>query len=397
MKERARIYLSMSLVLAGCEKPEEQQAKPIIRPVRYVVVASPDTNLHRTFSGAVKAGSESRLSFRVPGRISKVHAKVGTRLKPGQMIAQLDPTDFQLQLQEARAAIARSQAQTRAAAASYKRVRALYANQNATRQELDSARAQAESAEAAGASMEQNVRLLQRQLAYATLNAPSAGTISRVEVEAGENVAPGQVVAVLQVGEQLEVEVAVPESTISRIEPGSRVQVTVKALSGKSLEGTVTEVGVASAQAAVYPVTVVLKGAVQDVRAGMAADVRFAFKSVRSPEVRLLPPAAVGEDREGRFVYVVEPAKRDGSKGLGTIQRRAVEVGEISAAGLEIERGLKDGERVVTAGVGRIHDGLTVKLPAPPSDSEAQDQGEHVRGPDETNGPDSENAAGADR
>ncbi len=90
----------------------------------------------------------------------------------------------------------------------------------------------------------------------------------------------------------------------------------------------------------------------------MAAEVAFNFQATDNRERFLVPPFAVGEDREGRFVFVVEPQE----SGLGTVRRRAVTVGELTSDGLEILSGLADGEEVVTAGVTKITDGLTVRI-----------------------------------
>jgi len=74
----------------------------------------------------------------------------------------------------------------------------------------------------------------------------------------------------------------------------------------------------------------------------------------------VVPSFAVGEDGEGRFVYVVEPAPD--AAGEGIVRRQAVTVGDLTTEGLEIVSGLQDGDRVVTAGVSRIEDGLRVRL-----------------------------------
>jgi multidrug efflux pump subunit AcrA (membrane-fusion protein) len=66
------------------------------------------------------------------------------------------------------------------------------------------------------------------------------------------------------------------------------------------------------------------------------------------------------EDRQGRYVYVVEPS--DSENNVGIIHRKMVEVGQITGDGLEILKGLKDGDRVVTAGVSLITDGQRVKF-----------------------------------
>jgi multidrug efflux pump subunit AcrA (membrane-fusion protein) len=131
-------------------------------------------------------------------------------------------------------------------------------------------------------------------------------------------------------------------------------------LEGKTFNGTVTEVGVASVGGATtFPVTVRLTEGQDQVRAGMSADVTFVFASEKGGPKYALPISAVGEDREGRFVYMLE--KTD--DGLGTVHRTPVAVGEILSDGIEILDGVKPGDLVVTAGVSRIYDGLQVRVP----------------------------------
>ena len=348
--------------MSACGGDEEQAPEPVIRAVRYVVLQSDDGARERSFSGVIRAGSQSRLSFQVPGRITELPVKVGDSVTRGQRIAAVDPTDIQLQLQEARASAGQARAAAQGAVATYDRVRALYENQNASRQDLDNARAQRDGAQSAAAAASQGVRQLQRQLEYATLTAPADGTISAVNAEANEVVAAGQVVAILQVGEQLEVAIDVPESHINHIERGDEVSVAIDALRGRALSGSVYEVGVPGQGSTVFPVTIRLGDDVGDaVRSGMAAEVTFHFEvSSESAAEHVVPTTAVGEDREGRFVFVVE-----GEGDTGTVRRVPVEVGEIGTNGIEILDGLEDGQRVVTAGVSRIRDGLEVRVPAP--------------------------------
>jgi len=146
------------------------------------------------------------------------------------------------------------------------------------------------------------------------------------------------------------------------------VSVAVDALDTSELAGIVHEIGVPRAGSTVYPVTVRLDQEAAGARAGMAAEVTFEFSANEAEAASFkLPVTAVGEDRDGRFVYIVEP-KEDG---LGTVRRRPVEVGSIDSGGIAIREGLEGGERVVTAGVSRIDDGLTVRVPEP-EDSPAE-------------------------
>jgi RND family efflux transporter MFP subunit len=178
-------------------------------------------------------------------------------------------------------------------------------------------------------------------------------------VEINENVQAGQTVALLHSGSSIEVEVAIPESLISEIRKGSRVTVIFDALPGKEFSGTVTEVGVAAVQfATTYPVTVRLTRRDSDVRSGMTAEVTFRFDSSDQRQHFIVPPVALGEDRAGRFLFVVEPA----DPGYGIVRRKEVTVGELTSMGIEVLSGLEDGELVVTAGIGSLSDNTTVRL-----------------------------------
>jgi hypothetical protein len=90
----------------------------------------------------------------------------------------------------------------------------------------------------------------------------------------------------------------------------------------------------------------------------MAAEVRFVFETAGTSERVIVPPVAVGEDSEGRFVFVLEPAE----EGFATARRSAVSVGDLTSEGLEITDGVREGELVITAGVSRIVDGQKVRL-----------------------------------
>jgi RND family efflux transporter MFP subunit len=314
----------------------------------------------REFSGAARAAVESRLSFKVAGTVASVAVKVGDEVRGGDLIAHLDPRDYQLQVQSAEASLSQAKAQARNAAASYERVRALYENGSISLNDFDAARAADESARATVEAAEKGLELARRQLDYTKLTAPVAGAIARVLIEVNENVKVGQEVALLTSGSELEVEVTVPEILISQVRPGQKAVVAFDALADREFAARVSEVGVASTGlVTTFPVIVVLDEQPDEARGGMAAQVALTFDSGDGRERYLVPSVAVAEDRAGRFVYVVKPSK----PGLGVVERRPVTVGELTAEGIEIFDGLADGDLVITAGVSKISDGMTVKLP----------------------------------
>lgn len=349
------------LVFLSAAACAEEKAPPpeIVRPVRWTEVLTSGSGRQRKLSGTSQAGMSSALSFKVAGTIEEITVKVGDQVDRGQIIAKLDPKDYELQVQEGRAALSQARAQQRNAKASYDRARALYENQNIAKSDLDAARTAYDSATAQVRSLSKRVELARRQLDYCKLTAPSAGAIAAVLSDENENVGAGQPIAQLSAGEVPEVLVAVPEILISRVQRGAAVTVSFDAIAGKTFGAKVFEVGVAPSQGgSTYPVTVRLNEKTDEVRPGLAAEVAFEFKATGGKDRIVVPAAAVAEDRNGRYAYVLEKTE----EGFGKVKRRAVEIGDLTTEGIEIKKGLGDGDLLVTAGVSRIVDGQRVKV-----------------------------------
>jgi membrane fusion protein, multidrug efflux system len=353
----------LSVLSGACGEPPPEAA-PALRPVRTQVAEISGAAEVRTYAGVAKAGLESDLSFRVPGTVEGVSVAVGTVVTRGQAIAHLDPTDYALRVKEAEAALAQARVGLRKGEADYERVRALYENNNAAKSELDAARAAADSARAQVTAAEQRREQARQQVGYTRLRAPFAGVISAVNINVNENVQAGQRAFLLTTVGEPEVEASVPEVMIARVEKGLPATVAFNALPERQYRARVTEVAYASVgSATTYPVVVQLEEVGPEVRPGMAAEVTLRFPGAATDRDRIfLPPVAVGEDRNGRFVFVL-------AAGGDTVQRRPVRVGELSSRGLEVTEGVAAGERVVTAGVRRLTDGERVKVVAPTAES----------------------------
>jgi len=359
----AALLVSLALTVlagAGCGGSDETAATAeVIRPVRFTQALATGGTRERSFNGAVRAAVETQLSFKVAGTVERTAVNVGDRLRRGDLVAALDASDYRLQMQEAEASLAQAQAQERNASAGYERAQALYENSNASKQDLDAARASFESARAQVQSIGHRLDLARLQVDYCRLAAPFAGSVASVTVERDENVSPGQPVALLTSDDHPEVEIAVPGAFVTQLKTGLAVRVNCNALDDKQLSATITEVGVASTGfATTFPVTVRLDEADPRLRPGMSAEVAIPFETASTREAVVVPSVAVGEDHNGRYLFVVEP----GEQGTGVARRREVTVGQLTGEGLEIMRGVQAGALVITAGVSRIVDGQKVKL-----------------------------------
>lgn len=346
------------LLFSNISCKEKEKKKKVLRPVKYQTVYARGGEKTRTFSGIVQPEVESKISFKVPGTLKKLFVKVGDKVKKGELIAELDNSDYKLQAERAEAGLQQAKAQARNASSIYDRVRALYINNNASRNDLDGARAAHESANAMVRSVEKQLELALKQLSYTRLNAPVDGEIAALPSEINENVAAGMPIAILNSAGKKEVKVSIPEQLITLIHVGDSVTVSFETIN-KNFEGTITEVGVASVgYNTTFPVTVLINENIKEIRSGMVAEISFHFKNNDKRDVFIIPSHGVIDDQTGTFVFVV----KDNKNGTGIVKKRFVTIGNLTNDGIEILSGLKDGDNVVTAGLSELEDNMKVKF-----------------------------------
>jgi RND family efflux transporter MFP subunit len=352
-------WVLFTALIIGCEQEKDNES-PRLRRVKYQQINITSEGSSRTFSGLAKGSQEANLSFKIAGTIASLPVKVGSHLQAGQLIAQLDDSQYALQVQQAQATLAQATAAQRNAGAAFERLKGLYENNNASRNDLDAARAVSDSNSALVRVARKSLELARLSLSYTQLKLNKACNIAEVNVENNENVSSGQSIVKVSCGQQMNVEIAVPGRYVASVEPKMAARVTFSNLPGKEFAATVSEVSVASSGGTTFPITLILEKNPTDLRSGMVAEVSFFFNNHTSTEnIIIIPAIAVGEDMQGRFVYVVEPTE---SSTIGLIKRRTVSVKELTSHGLEITSGLKPNDRVVTAGVTVIRDGLKVRV-----------------------------------
>jgi len=295
--------LLLSFFLFACSGGKKE-VKEIIRPVKYTQVFLSGGEMSRTFAGVSKAGTETKLSFRVGGIVNVINVKVGDRVNKGDLIASIDNSDIKLQYDQAKASRKNAKAQKEHAEANLDRIKKLYENNNVSISEYERAKSGYDQAKAAHKSAKKLEDLQERQLSYGRIHSPVNGVVAMVFVEKNENVKPGDIITEISSGDEIEIKVGLPETFISKVMTGDTVNVEFSAFDNKIIEGVVSEVSFSS-EASTYPVYVKLDGANTEIRPGMAADVTFSFSSVSDSEYPIVPTIAVSEDQNGNFVYVV--------------------------------------------------------------------------------------------
>lgn len=350
--------LLLFMAAPACTDSRKAEAPPEIRPVRYETLETRNLSETRTFTGQARPATEIRLGFRIAGQILELPVKMGDAVEAGQVIARLDDKDDRLTLTELEALLENARAQRDAAAASLERVRSLYAKNNVSLSDYEAAKSRHAAAAADYEATFQRLALQKSRLSYAVLLSPAQGRIARVEVETNENVQAGATVATLSTGDAILVRAGIPEAHIGGIHPGDPVEVRFSSLQNASFSAKVYEVSYVSDAQATYPVSVRLDAPDARIRPGMPAELTFHLSGEEKRNRILVPVSAILEDPEGRFVWVLTDGQE---KDLGRVVRRSVTLGALIGDRFEVTEGLKPGEKIVTAGVSRLTEGMTVR------------------------------------
>ena len=342
----------------GCGSDPEPPTPPP-RPVKYAIIGSGNTDEARSLPASIQPRDATQLSFRVGGNIAKLSIKMGGTVKKGQIIARLDQGDYQVALSQAQASYQSAKTARDTAQSTFNRVEKLFEAGSSSQSDYENAKGQIRSARAQLAASGQQVKQARNQLSYTVLRAPFSGVVNSVPVKQGETIASGKTIAIISKGGTLEVNVGVPEGLVSRIAVGTPAIVTVSVLSQEPLKGKVREVGFVS-ENSTYPVRIELESIPKALRPGMAAEARFEL-AARSMAL-LVPAAGVGRIDSGAFVFLLESS--DGDTFIA--RRHAIVLGKLIADSFEVKKGLKAGDKIATAGLANLVDGMRVRLLNPP-------------------------------
>ena len=351
------LTVSFVTLFMGCK--EEVKQEVILRPVKYTEIGYLGGDKQRSFSGTAKTEKIINLSFRNSGIITMLDMKLGQVVKKDQLLAQLDNVQSRLSYESALESKNSAESQMNTAKLSLDRVRKLYEKGSASLSDYESAKNSYRTATASFESAKRSVGIQQEQIKFGYLYAPQDGVIANVYAEVDENVSPGQVVGVLNAGTAIEIALGLPESVINAVKKGMVVKVTFTAINDKVFNAEVTEVAPAlDPNTSTYPVRVTITDTDERIKSGMAANVNFEFVDEAINAKQLVVPASgVGEDGNGRFVFLIE-----GDENNYKVRKHPITIGELTAEGFEVKSGLTQGQKIATAGLQTLLDGQQVKL-----------------------------------
>ena len=341
--------------LAACSRPAPPEEP--VRAVKLMTVGVDTFTTGSEFAGEVKAQVESRLGLRVGGKIIRRQAELGQRVKAGQVLAQLDPQDYVLAADAARAQLAAAATQRDLAAADYQRF-ALLKDQNfISGAELERRESTLKAAQAQWQQAQSQLAVQGNQASYAALLADVSGVVTAVEAEAGQVVAAGTPVLRIAADGARDVVFSVPEDKVAAIRVGMPVKVRVWAQDAV-LDGQVREVS-ASADPATrtYPVKVALDTR-QPPPLGATVYVLPQGLGARGTPVIKLPTSALRQEGQASAVWVLDKASM-------TVRSQTVQIATADGNEAVIAAGLQPGMQVVTAGVHVLAAGQKVTIYQP--------------------------------
>ncbi|AWI60276.1 efflux RND transporter periplasmic adaptor subunit [Sinorhizobium fredii] len=365
----ALAVIALTAVLSGCSE-EKAETKEIIRPVKVVEVAGTGEARRLDYAGSVRARTEMNLGFRVAGKITERLVNVGDRVKPGDRLARIDPTDYQLAVESAEATLFAAEKQVQTTSLTKERAAQLFTKSFFSKAELDQATLLYDQAistrDAAASSLSQ----AKNQVAYADLKSDQSGIVTAINADVGQVVGTGTPVVTVAVDGEKEIEVAVPELDIAEFKPGKAVSARFWSNDMLTLDGQVREVsGSAERQSRTFAVRISLPNDPR-VLLGMTATVEAAATS--SESLVSVPLSALAQKDGKEIVWVVD-------RSASTVHARPVRLADYAGDQVRIAEGLRSGDLVVAAGTQFMAEDLKVKLPLAEQQSARAETREIVR------------------
>ena len=319
--------------------------------VRSAVIGANASAQDYIYSGEVRGRFERQLAFQVGGKVTKRFIELGSTVRAGEVLMQIDSKDLQQTVNSSSAQVYSAESQLKLAKNNLSRYQQLYAQGAISRAQLDQYQNEYD---VASASVQQTSAQLSQgvnQLNYSLLYADQPGIISSISVAAGQVVSAGQtILTIVQDGER-EIEISVPENRIEDLRKATQFKVAFWALPSTTVEGKIREIApMADATTSTYKVRISLINPPQEIKLGMTAAVTIS--NAMQAASLTIPLSAVYQTGSSPEVWVIKD---------NVVNLRSVQTGNFSGNQIQILAGLNPGETIVTAGVQKLRPGQKVR------------------------------------
>jgi RND family efflux transporter MFP subunit len=353
--KRMAWLLCLSVALAACkEKTEIIQA---VRAIKTITVSEQAAGSTLKFPGHVAAVDSSGLSFEVSGNVKSVEVDIGDQVKKGQVLAVLDPEPYGLEVNASKAELVKARENVTKTKAEYERHKRIFEQGAGAQRFVEVAEYNYKAASSAVKVQTARLDLANRNLRNTKLLSPYNGTIAWRSVEPNEEVQIGQKILKINATGKMEIQLAVPETTVDRIHIDDRATITFPTLPGELAKGRISYIGSAAVKANAFPVKVELMAPNEKVKPGMTAEANLIIKDENRKPGHLVPFQAIqpGPEANRGFAFVYDPntstVKKTPVRFRGTEHKKAI-----------VDEGLAAEDIIAVAGVSFLADGMKVKL-----------------------------------
>lgn len=341
----------MAAALGACSKPQ-QAAPEVIRPVKTLTVGVAELSASGEFPGDIRPRVETRVGFRVAGKLIERQVEVGQRVRAGQVLARVDVSDLALAAQASQAQVVAAQTDLQLAQADFARFENLRAQGFISAAELERRKAVMDASKARLDQARAASDVQRNQAGYSTLNAPHDGVVTGLEADVGAVVGAGQPVVRMTRGDEREAVVMVPEQRVAELKAAK--QIAVRLWADQSLiDGKLRELSpIADPLSRTYTAKITLINAPEAARMGMT--VTALVKGQSQGTGVQVPLTALVEHGGKSAVWIVDPQ-------ASAAKPVPVRVGAVRGDSVAILEGLQPGQILVTAGGHLLQPGQKVR------------------------------------
>ncbi|MCQ2227622.1 MAG: efflux RND transporter periplasmic adaptor subunit [Bacteroidales bacterium] len=328
--------ITLMLLATSCSEKSQKAEKTKLVILSEVKSASPEMTIQ--YPGKVKAAEDANLSFKVAGRISRMVADEGQFVRKGQVLAEMDATDYNLQLKATEAEYAQIKGDC-------ERIIALYNDSATTKSNYDKA---VSGLQQISAKLENH----RNQVAYTKITAPYDGYVQKHLMAANEIVGAGMPVISMMSSKTLEVEVNLPATDYIRRNQMKKFTCLFDVLPGQTFDLKLTNMTPKANSNQLYPIRLQLESC-ENVTVGMNTTVCVSMQQDDTKELRV-PTSAVRRDGEKSHVFVFNNDR---------VQECEVDVRAVKTDGtcIVISDELKSGDKIVSSGIHHIDNGDKVR------------------------------------
>lgn len=365
---RLALVFSAVLITAGCwgEDDSGDPGEAPIRGLKTVLISAPENSVTRRFPSVLQPSELTVLTFETPGKLGPLQLTVGQSVAAGDVLARLDDTEMRIQIASAEAAVEQARVTAQNAAETLVRQEELLARGVATKVTVDEARTNATAQAQALIQAERALDSAREALEDTDLTAPFDGTISSVDAQSFATVGAGAPIVTLYREGAFEVTFTVNYDTVNNLVVGTPARLILADDPSRSLDAVVTELGARAETVASFPVVIAAQNVPEDVRAGMAVEVQLDFPLPAAIGYPIPVSAAVIEGRSDPQAGGTRGPTRIGvyvyDATTGTVSKRMVTMAGVRENELLVIDGLTPGDRVASAGVSFLSDGMRVNL-----------------------------------